>query len=101
MRLAEMVVIGHDAQVRREGHSGQVALVRARVGQALGAVDGVGPQADRALRIGQEDGESGSPGACADDSDLVGHVAEDSSGPPGTGGSPHGCAHAGSGRPNR
>ena len=80
MRLGEVGVIGHHADVRREDDARQVSLVRARMRQALGGVGGARPEADRALRIGQEDGEGGAPGTGADDPDLVGHAAENISG---------------------
>ena len=77
MRLRQVGVIGHDAEVGREDDAGQVSLVRAAMRQALRGLRRVRPQADRALRIGQEDGQRGAPGAGADDADLIGHAAED------------------------
>ncbi len=73
--LGEVGVIGHDAKVGREDDAGEVPLVRALVRQLLRRLARVGPEADRPLRVGEEHGKGGSPGAGADDADLIGHVA--------------------------
>ena len=77
MRLGEVGVIGRDAEIRREDDAGQISVVRALVGELLGRLGRMRPEADRALRIGQEHGQGRAPRARTDDADLIGHAAED------------------------
>ena len=80
MWLGEIGVIGHHADTWREGDAGEVSLVRAGMREALRSVRRSRPQADRPLCIGEEDGQGGAPRTRPENSDLVGHAAEDSSG---------------------
>src|SRR5687767_6253215 len=73
MRLGQVRVIGHDADVGWEDDPRQVSVVRSRLRQPLPRLGRMGAQAHWALGIGEEDRQGGAPGAGADDPDLVAH----------------------------
>ena len=80
VRLGQVRVVGRDAQVRRERDAGQVVRVLAPVRELLGRLGAVGPEAHRALCVGEHDRQRRSPRPGADHPDLVAHASEDSRG---------------------
>jgi hypothetical protein len=56
VRLGEIALIGHDAKVGRKDHAGEVSVVRTRVREPLSVLGCMGPEADGALRLGEQNG---------------------------------------------